>query len=281
MALTNLNTRGLLVDDVAALLVLPTLNQTIAARPEVSRRITTSAATMRMPIQTTDPSAGWVAEGAEIPVSDAVITEIDVTPSKLAALSIITSELANDSNPAAAQVVGAGMARDLARKIDAAFFGALATPAPSGLGALSGVQTVVSATAFGNLDSFAAAKAKAENVGADVTAFACSPNTALALAQVKQSTGSINSNMPLLGADGTMATQRMILGVPLLVSYAIPDNVCWALDADRVMMVVREDATVTTDSSVYYTSDRVAVRGTLRVGFGFVHAAAVVKITTA
>jgi len=85
--------------------------------------------------------------------------------------------------------------------------------------------------------------------------------------------------VPLLGADGTAATQ--IRGVPLLVSYAIPDNVVWALDADRAIMVVRSDASVVVDTSVFFTSDRVAVRGTLRVGFGFPHPAAFVKITTA
>lgn len=278
MALLDSNTRPLLVDDVASLLVLPSLNQSIAANSAVTTRITTTSATLRMPVQTADPSAAWVAEGQEIAVTDAALTEVDVTPAKLAALSVISSELANDSSPAAAQVVGAGMARDLARKIDAAFFGALASPAPSGLGALSGVQTVVNANAFTNLDAFSAAIAKAENVGADVTAFCTSPNTALALAQVKQLS---NGTVPLLGADGTAATQRMIRGVPLLVSYAIPDNVVWAVDADRAIMVVRSDATVLVDTSVYFTSDRVAVRGTLRIGIGFPHAAAFVKITVA
>ena len=278
MTLLDSNTRPLLVDDVANLLVLPSLNQSIAADPVVTTRITTTSATLRMPVQTTDPTAAWVAEGQEIVVSDAALTEVDITPAKLAALSVISSELANDSSPAAARVVGQGMARDLAKRIDAAFFGALASPAPSGLAALSGVQTVVASTAFTNLDAFSAAIAKAENVGADVTAFCTSPNTALALAQVKQLT---NGTVPLLGADGTAATQRMIRGVPLLVSYAIPDNVVWALDADRAIMVVRSDASVVVDASVFFTSDRVAVRGTLRVGFGFPHPAAFVKITTA
>ncbi len=251
MALLDSNTRPLLVDDVANLLVLPSLNQSIAADPAVTSRITTTSATLRMPVQTADPTAAWVAEGQEIAVSDAALTEIDITPAKLAALSVISSELANDSSPAAARVVGQGMARDLAKRIDAAFFGALASPAPSGLGALTGVQTVVNAAAFTNLDAFSAAIAKAENVGADVTAFCTSPNTALALAQVKQLS---NGTVPLLGADGTAATQRMIRGVPLLVSYAIPDNVVWALDTDRAIMVVRSDASVVVDSSVFFTS---------------------------
>jgi hypothetical protein len=32
---------------------------------------------------------------------------------------------------------------------------------------------------------------------------------------------------------------------------------------------------------IYFTSDRVAVKATMRIGFGLVHAASVVKVTTA
>jgi hypothetical protein len=44
--------------------------------------------------------------------------------------------------------------------------------------------------------------------------------------------------------------------------------------------VVRQDAQVESDRSVFFTSDRVAVRATLRVGFGFPSPAAIVKIAT-
>ena len=42
----------------------------------------------------TDPPASFVAEGAEIPATDGTLTEQTVTPKKLAALSVISSELA-------------------------------------------------------------------------------------------------------------------------------------------------------------------------------------------
>ena len=41
--------------------------------------------------------------------------------------------MADDSSPAAAQVVGDGIARDIARRIDQAAFAGLASPAPAGL----------------------------------------------------------------------------------------------------------------------------------------------------
>ena len=79
----------------------------------------------------TDPQASFVAEGAEIPVTDGTLTEIVATPKKLAALSIISSELAQDSSPAALQVVGDGIVRDVKRQLDASFFGNTTANGPS------------------------------------------------------------------------------------------------------------------------------------------------------
>ena len=45
------------------------------------------------------------------------------------------------------------------------------------------------------------------------------------------------------------------------------------------LFVYRQDATVVTDTSVFFTCDRVAVRATLRASFGFTYPAAVVKIS--
>jgi hypothetical protein len=55
----------------------------------------------------------------------------------------------------------------------------------------------------------------------------------------------------------------------------------WALDGSRNYVVIREDATVTIDSSPFFTSDRTAVRPLMRTGLGFPHPAAVVRITVA
>jgi len=136
----------------------------------------------------------------------------------------------------------------------------------------------VNGTAFANLDWAAQAISKAETVGATVTAFVTSPATALALATIKQGTG---SNQPVLGMDATAATSRSVLGVPLYVSQYVAANTLWAVDSSRVWLVVRDDATVEADRSVFFTSDRVAVKATMRAAFGFVHPSAVVKVTTA
>ncbi len=268
--------RAILPDEHGPLVVQPALKASVAA--QVSTIAMTGANRYRIPIVATDPSAAWVAEGAEITPSDPVLEELVVQPPKVAGLTVVSREMADDSDPAAAQVVGLGLARDIARRMDEAFFGSLAAPAPSGLGALSGVQSYVNAGAFGNLDFAAQAISKAENVGATVTAFVTSPVVALSLATIKQATG---SNQPVLGIDATSATSRVILGVPLYVSQYVAANTLWALDRSRVWVVVREDAKVEADRSVFFTSDRVAVKATMRVGYGFVHPQSVVKVSTA
>ncbi|WP_448620515.1 hypothetical protein [Geodermatophilus sp. URMC 65] len=53
------------------------------------------------------------------------------------------------------------------------------------------------------------------------------------------------------------------------------------MSASRVVTVVSREADVQADSSVYFTSDRIAVRATMRVGFGFVHPRALVRIRLA
>lgn len=186
--------------------------------------------------------------------------------------------MADDSDPAVAAVIGQGLARDIAPRIDQAAFAGLASPAPAGLTTLSGIQSYVNASAFGNMDFAAQAISKAETVGARITAFVTSPATALALATVKEASG---SKKPVLGSDPTQPTSRNILGVPLLVSPFVAANTLWAIDSSRVYLVVRQNAVVEADRSVYFTSDRVAVKATMRAGFGFVHAASVVKVTTA
>jgi HK97 family phage major capsid protein len=267
-------------EQVADLLVKPVLALSVAARPEIATVVQTGSKTFRIPMVNADPQAAWVAEGAEIAVSDAVLAELDVTPSKVAGLTLITNELAADSSPEAAQVVGDGLARDIARRLDEAFFGALASPAPAGLESLptttGNAQIVAAGTSFADLDAFAEAQALAENVGATVTAFVAHPTDALALAQLKGGTALAT---PLLSQDPTQPSRRQIFGTPLLVSPAVTPGHVWALDGSRNFVVLRQDATVDIDPSPFFTSDRTAVRGIMRVGIGWPHPAAVVRIT--
>lgn len=64
-------------------------------------------------------------------------------------------------------------------------------------------------------------------------------------------------------------------------SPAVTPGTIWGVPRDRVYVAMNDTPTIEGDGSVYFTSDRTAVRAKVRAGFAFAHAAAVVKITTA
>ena len=260
------------------LVELPFYEQSVFA--QVTTRVSTSGNTWRCPIVSADPTAAWTNEGAEIALSQPTLAELEVTPAKLASLVVVSSELANDSNPAAAELVGRGIARDISRKFDQAMFSAagLASPAPAGLGTLSGIATYVNASAWTNSDFMAEAKSKLAVVGATLTHMVVAPATALSLDKVKQATG---SNAPLLGLDATSPTERRVLGVPIVVNEYVAANVGWGIDSSKVYTIVRSGSELKADASAFFSSDRIGVRGTMRVCPAFPMPTAVCKVSIA
>ena len=262
---------------VGDLVVRPLINQSIAG--QALTEVNINSAAVNFPVVTADPAAGWVAEGAEISVSDSTVSQVVVTPSKLAGLSVITRELAEDSSPAAAQLVGDGLVRDMSRKLDTAFFAASTANGPAGIAGVSGVSTVSAGASFANVDAFTAAEYASANANGVISAWITSPQVAQALSNLKETT---TSTRPLLQPDPTTPNVRQILGRPLLVSPYCPTtgSQVWGIDARFAMLVIRGGAVVEADRSVYFTSDRVALKATMRVGFGFTNPASIVKITT-
>ncbi|BDX32477.1 hypothetical protein TUM20985_30240 [Mycobacterium antarcticum] len=59
---------------------------------------------------------------------------------------------------------------------------------------------------------------------------------------------------------------------------ALDDDVIWAISQLHSLVVIREDVETEVSDQVYFTSDRVAVKTTMRVGWGWPHPGAVVKI---
>lgn len=274
-------------EEVGELVVKPVGRLSVAY--QVSQVVVIGSHDFRIPLLNADPTSAFVAEGAEIPADDAEISELIVTPRKAAGLSVISKELATDSiNGTAQDVVGQALARDTARAIDAAFFGTTTANGPSGLGALAGVSEVDAGT-INTLDAFAEAQSLAEMAGAVIIYWVASPTTVLTLARLKRD--GIGSNEPLLQPDPTKPGRRQIFGAPLLSSPAVEDHEIWGIPASYVTapddedqsgrlsyVVQAQDATLDVDGSVFFTSDRVAIRTTLRVAFGWPHPAAVVKI---
>lgn len=268
---------GFLPEDFGQLIEKPVAAASVAFRTGTVVRTTAHA--VQFPILTADPAAAWTAEGAEIGLDDPELDTVTVTPSKLAGLTAISNEMVKDSDPASVEVVGRALARDIARKLDSAFLGNTVTNGPSGLGSLAGVNVIDNgsgaALSVTNLDPFIDAIANGEINGMPVTTFVAHPDDVAAIMKIKAAT---DSNVPLLGSDPSQPGAREVAGVPLLASAQATAGTIWAIPRDAVMVVQRQGTSVEIDESVYFSSDRTAVRAIMRVGFGFVHEAAISKL---
>lgn len=267
---TTTDVSGITPDEYGSLIVEPVIAECIAFDPAVATVVRTSSTNFHIPILRDDAGAAWVNEGAEIAEDDPTLDELTVTPTKVAGLTLVSRELATDSSPAAQQIVGTGLARAIIAQVDAAFLGNLASPAPKGLEAQTGFIPVDIGTAITSLDPFADAISKAEEEGANITAFIVSPSDALVIAKLKEETGS-NKNL--------LEDARTVYGRPLKVNRKATAGTAWAVDSSRIITVLREDTTVAISGDAYFSSDRIAVRATMRIGFGFPSPSTLVKLT--
>lgn len=285
MLTTDANS-AFLPDEAHSLIVQPTAQESVALAVSNVVHAKQTSNVYRVPTVTDDPSAGWVDEGEEINLSAATLGEVASPFYKIACLTAVSRELASDSSPGAAELVGQGIARDIAKKIDAAFFGSNLLEAgppeeriqaqPRGLGDLNGITYVDVDDALENTDPFAEAISNAESEGATLTALVAHPEDALALSTVKRGT---DSNEALLQVDATQPTRRLVQGLPLHVSPYVPEGTIYAIPKDRSIVVIREDVDLRVDESALFSYDMLAIRATMRMAFLFPHAAAVNAIT--
>ena len=276
MAQTTVTAAGLL--DPATLhqlVTIPLTTEPVFA--QVSTPVMLASHELRVPRVTADPVAQFVGEGEEIPLSSATVDEIVIRPAKIAALDSITRETLADSTTARSEF-GKAMVRSIGVAGDKAFFGASSDPDnPTSLADVVGVTTVPAGTTWANLDAFADAVGVVEGAGATVTHWVANPADAGELRKLKSSTG---SNSPLLATDPAAGARRLVEGAPVIVSPHVPVGTIWGLDRTRILSVIRENATEATISDgPYFSSDRLAMRVTARIAWGFVHPESIVKVT--
>lgn len=264
---------SVLPPEFGALITGPLKETAIAFDPRVSTTITTSLHSYRAPLEKSGGTAQWVAEGEEIPLSKPTLDEIAIIPTKVAGLRSMSRELVEDSDPSAQELVGRDLARSLVEQVDTAFFGAgdeNNLSMPKGLGSVA--AATIATGALTSLDLIHDAKAAAESAGAKPTALIAHPLDVLKLVKLKTADG---SNQSLL-VDSTV-----VAGVPIISTAYATQGEPWLVDAEAIVTVLREDASLAISDSAQFSSDRIAMRGTIRVGFGFVHPEALVKIMIA
>ncbi|MGH4020338.1 MAG: phage major capsid protein [Pseudonocardiaceae bacterium] len=265
------------------------------------RQIQTHADTLSIPRLQTDATANWTAEGAEITPSDPTADTLTAVPRKLAALSYVSNEVLDDSNPEIGDMIGESLARSMSLKLDLGFFEGTGTaPEIRGLKNTASIQTVsmgANGAALTNLDPIADALGMLREQDAVGSAIVMHPRTWRALTKLKEQTS--GNNKPLL-AEHSMSPAGQVGGgargdsvgsiydVPVYISSQLSvtetqgtsnaASSIYVYEAQRVIAVMRLDGTVEVDPSPKFSADQTAVRGKLRADMVVPYPEAVVRV---
>lgn len=231
--------------------------------------VTTTKVKINFPLWTADPATGWYNENDTISETDGSTDEVEVTPTKTGGLTPISNELADDSDPAIADLVGKGLANQVTRSLDGAYLANTTAKGPNGLLSLAytGIETGAS---IANLDPFVAARFAAKSHGSDLTSWIMSPATAEAVSKLKVASGS-NQSLLQFVEDGLV-----VAGLPVVISDQVDASTkFWGIPKDHVVLVVRKGTKVERFPNVQ--KDGIWLRAIARHGIGFLNPAGVVR----
>lgn len=275
MALTNATTGAGLVttspaftpEDFGSLVDVAVKAKSVAAL--TASGFSTGRDKVVFPKYVADPSVAFYGELDTIAESNIDTDEVPVTIHKTAGLVLMSNELKDDSDPSVADLVGGGLANQIARAVDGAYLGNTAAKAPNGLQSIS-YTTVDTGSTLTNLDPFIEARYEAEVHGSKLTSWIVHPNVAKVLSKLKTASGS-NQNLIQFVEDGIT-----VAGLPVVVSDQVDNTTLfWGIPRDHVVLVSRLGTTVERFPAV--EKDGTWVRAVARFGIGFLNQAGVVR----
>lgn len=223
---------------------------------------------VRVPAINLDADTGFVPEGDDIPESDPDLSELVLATGKIAVLVRISREQL--AQPAVQDVVTAEIKRSVLKKVDWALLQQPAPVAPATFppaGLIS--HAVDGGTVADNLDAVIDAVASIEALGGACTNIIAAPDAWASLSKLKDED---TSNRSLIGA-GVESAQRTLLSIPINVTSAMPDGRILAVDKSKTLSAYGT-IRVSRSEHVYFSSDSLAMRATLRFGAGFTQSGA-------
>ncbi|GLC02570.1 phage major capsid protein [Mycobacterium kiyosense] len=227
---------------------------------------------VRVPFVADDGVVGFVAEGAEIPDADQEFDEVVVLTGKVAALGKYSFETL--AQPEAARMVVESLSRSVVTKANQAYLGnAEAAPGPTGLLNTPGIVDFETPIAD-DLDLLVDAVSFIELDGGTATHIIANPTAWATLSKLKRGA---DSNESLVGA-GTVAAERALLGLPVLVTPAMPAGSLLVVDQSAVIGA-QSPVRVARSDDAYFSSDSIGVRVTWRLGWKVMYGSRVAKLT--
>lgn len=255
--------------DFGDMLNLVVAAKSISAQASVVK--TTDKTSIGFPLFTANPAVGWYNELDEITPADASVSEVVITPKKTAGLPLLSNESAEDSDPDIAEATAKGLADQIAKAIDVAYFANTTSKSFSGLLSKSTTAVDSEGASVTNLDKFVSARYAAEAHGAKLSHWLIHPDNAEVLSLLKRASGS-NESLIEFVADGIA-----VAGLPVLTSVDVDANtIAWGVDASQQRLVIRKGTTVERFDSV--TNDGTWVRAICRASWDSLNPAGIVRI---
>lgn len=240
----------------------------------VAGQIEGDAPSIRVP-WVDDADATFIAEGKEIPEADPDLAETTVYTGKVAQLLRISRE--QFAQPDAANLLADSVGRAVTNAANIAYL-SQAAPASGATTPPAGIlnQSIVDGgNVSDSLDGLVDLVAGIEGAGGVATHILAAPDAWGALRKVKTGEASAAS---LLGA-GTADAQRQLLGVPVIVSSAVPEATLVVLDRNAIVSAVGP-VSVAQSTEAYFASDSIGLRATFRFGAKVMHPDRVGTIST-
>jgi HK97 family phage major capsid protein len=237
--------------------------------------------TVRLPKVATGTVVGMYAENTTIAQGDPTFGEVTLTPRKAAALTLVSSEIVDDSAPSVREVLARDHIAQLGVYLDSQFLGVAGNgtaPNMRGLRNFTGAN-VTSIAASLTLDHVAQAleRLEAANAGARPAIYLHSRDFGT-LRRQKDA-----QNRYQLNPDPSEAPRPRLFGIDLFVSNQIPTNLgagtneSWIVVADMDQVAVAQRKTITVEYSrdFAFSSDQVAVRTLARYDIAPINVAGV------
>ena len=223
MAVSTANATELTQEQVAKILVQPLAEKSIflSAGP----RVFDTSGPLRIPKAGAAVDPSWTGENELIPEKDVDFDEVQLLPSTLKSLKVITrysNELARQSVISLDQAIKDRLVNGVADKLDAQLLSATGDgiTTPKGLFAYSGIQTLAVGGAL-TLDKLMDAwgMALAANVNMSGLRWVLTPGDFVALRKVKGT-----DQRYILNADPTADAVFRLFGAPVTVTKRVPDT---------------------------------------------------------
>ena len=204
---------------------------------QLCEQVTMTSDTLFFPKVTGASTAYFVAEAATITTSQPSFTQLTITPSKIAAITELSTEVMEDSNPSIMEVVTQRLAIDIALKIDYAIYngtGYASSDPFTGFRSNTLVSTVSVAGEI-STDKISDAISALQSANIEPTDLIVHPKIMNKLRKLKTRTDSYEPllNLVMYGDQPLMNGQiGKIWGVNVIVTTQLPTNLTSTLTND-------------------------------------------------